>query len=498
MPIRKIGPNTVALSSYYGKTFIMSGKKMANNSLEWIIKRINVLGITDGSIVSKVAPGDVFNNNFKAPYIYNGLSNTYRYLKIKNLNLYFDHNSITSYVSEDIVKQLEVNGSIVVGITDDHLPIEVDTNNIFYVVNNGSKIELGDIFTILDLDISKSPVEYTEVRVFSKPIPVGIVLGYFLGFETLLKLLKVDYTTSEEPRVKLDKYQYKISFKNITYIFSRKDKLSTLILGGFLLFDKQLTKYDSSLFNSKDIYFNLLTSIGLSVVYIRELELLNQLFIDPITKSILETMNKPVTYIGLLIEASKMLLTYNHPDSQDMKDMRISGYERMSGTIYKELVTSIRQYKGKHIRSKAKIDMSPYTIWQSIMTDPAKKIVEDINPIQNLKEQEIVTYVGNNGRSKETINKKTRAYHENDIGLISEATVDSSDVGINAYTSSNPKFTSLRGMTDTTTPCTTTNMLSTSANLAPAIHSDDPKRVINIAPYISNYIMPISLIAGNS
>ena len=92
------------------------------------------------------------------------------------------------------------------------------------------------------------------------------------------------------------------------------------------------------------------------------------------------------------------------------------------------------------------MDVNPYAIWRSITTDPAVVVANEINPIQNLKETEAVTYGGNGGRSGTTMVKHTREYHVNDLGTMSEATVDSSDVGINVFLSANPNFTSVRGI----------------------------------------------------
>jgi CRISPR/Cas system-associated exonuclease Cas4 (RecB family) len=168
-----------------------------------------------------------------------------------------------------------------------------------------------------------------------------------------------------------------------------------------------------------------------------------------------------------------MLDTYHHPDGQDMRYQRIRGYERFPGTIYKAMVTSIRQFKNKNISGKSRVEMSPYEVWSTIVKDPAVKMVEDINPIQNLKGSEIVTYVGEGGRAKEAMNKASRAYHVADMGIISEATVDSSDVGITAYMSANPNFKDQRGIGAHNGDIQPSRLLSTSALLAPCADQDD-------------------------
>lgn len=473
-PIRKINPTTVALTSYYGKSFISRGDRKATSSLEWLLKQINLSIFDDSGYISKVTPANVFDNNIKAPYIYNALSNYYKSLQTQDSFLMFDYAFRTELVSDPVLlSALEKDGKVVVGLTAAKHPIVVDTENLFWVYENGQYQPLGDIYAILQLNAKAAPLDFSEVKIFSKAIPVGILLGYYLGFTGVLELLKVSYTVVDsKPRV-LEVQQYAITFADKTYIFSKEDKIASLILGGYVHFAKQIRRIEASEFEHKDVYFNLFREKGLTTIYIREADLLNQLFIDPITESILKDMGEPTVYIPLLIRATALLINYHHPDPQDMSQMRIRGYERLSGMVYKELATSLRQFNNRNIVGRSKVEMSPYKVWQAIMTDNTKKMVEDINPIQNLKEMEIVTYVGEGGRNKDAMNKASRAFHKNDMGVISESTVDSSDVGVNTYLSPNPNFKNLRGLIKADKTINTTSLLSTSTNLAVAATHDD-------------------------
>ena len=475
--IKKIDPTTVALSSYYGKTFVNLNTRKSNNSVEWIAKQINKQTIEGVGVIVKVNPANVFNSDFEAPYIYNALAEKYKTIQTKNLTLVFDYTERNKIVNEELLNKLETKGSRVIGLTNKKEPVVIDTDNNFYIYNN-NLVPIGNIYDILEIDESLSPVDFVTVKVFGKDVPVVTVLGYLIGIRKLLKVLGTKYKVMEGKNFKnLLKDEFKVSFKDETYIFSRKDKISSLILSGLLEYEKELKKHTFDELDNKDIYFNLLQTKGLGSIYIKEIDILDKLFVDSITKGILEDLGKPQTYRGLLIEATKMLTTYNHPNAQDQ--MRIRGYERISGFIYKELAASIRQYKNKSYSTRAKIDISPYHIWSKIMTDPSVKLVEDTNPIQALKEREVVTFVGEGGRSKESMSKKTRIYQPSDMGVISEATVDSSDVGINAYMSANPQFKNLRGIVKDNKEISPTSLLSTSALLAPGADRDDPKRVFD-------------------
>ena len=119
--------------------------------------------------------------------------------------------------------------------------------------------------------------------------------------------------------------------------------------------------------------------------------------------------------------------------------------------------------------------MHPFAVWKRIDLDPSKQTVSEINPIQDLKEMEAVTYSGTGGRMSRSMTKKSREYHPNDMGVISEATTDSSDVAINTFLSADPQFKSLRGTAKPYVIGKTgaTALLSTSALISPSSDKDD-------------------------
>lgn len=479
LPIRKINPYSVALTSYYGKSFVRLSQKKAYNSVEYISRMVDRSVLEEDSSIVGVDPADVFNNLFDAPYIYNALAAKYKTIATKDLTLSFDESERHILVGgKDNLAKYEKAGEVVVGVSKTKEPVTVDKDDQFYMYKKGTKVPIGNIYRVLDIDEIKAPVSFSELSLFGKTVPVGVALGYYLGFRKLLALLKVPYRVVKARRARdLKEDEYAIIFKNLSYIFSRKHVVASYILGGFIEYRNSIRLYNSRDFNKKDVYFNILADRGLGVIYVRELDLINEMFVDPITREILEDMEEPTTFIRLLLRATELLQTYHHPDPQDFRYMRIRGYERISGAIYTEMVRSVRSYRHRNISGRSKVEMGPYDVWQRIMKDSANKIVEDINPVQNLKEQEVVTYVGEGGRSKDAIVKKTREYHPTDMGVISEATVDSSDVGVNAYLSSDPNITSLRGLVDVDKPVTATSKLSTSANLIVGADKDIPTRI---------------------
>jgi hypothetical protein len=309
-----------------------------------------------------------------------------------------------------------------------------------------------------------------------KDIPVGFILGYLFGLDKLLEMLKVPYRRVQRgSRQDLQPDEYVVSFGDESLIFSRQNRSAAMLLAGFNYYKNIINGYSVYDFNKPEVYVNVLEADGLGLRYIRELDLMVKLFVDHISYELLVEMKEPTTFTGLLLRANELLITDYHPDELDREFQRERGYERLSGAVYAEIVKAMRQYNSKPITSRAVLDISPHAVWGSIQSDPAVMNVEDINPIHNLKEQEAVTFSGTGGRSSRSMTRGTRVFHESDIGVISEATVDNSSVAINTYTTANPNYTSLRGISRRIDWAKDgpANMLSTSAFVCPGSDRDD-------------------------
>lgn len=207
------------------------------------------------------------------------------------------------------------------------------------------------------------------------------------------------------------------------------------------------------------------------------------MFVDPITERILLEMREPTDFVGLLVRSVELLLTRYHNDEVDMTGMRVVGNERIAGEIYTQMVNALRVHNRHGVKANYPIEVNPEAAWMSLLKDTSKQMEECLNPIQDLKQQEVTTFGGNGGRSRQSLVKRTRAHHENSIGVISELSVDSSDAGNNTYLSANPKFKSIYGLPDNSgtgemnKDLAPENIMSTSAMMQPCLDMDDPKRL---------------------
>ena len=448
LPIRQIAPNRVALTSYYGKTFVTRNEKKVNNYEMWLHDNVMAASLEDEPKITNLKIANAFDHLFPAPRGYSAMSNYFTALKVGRFNLNFDHKERVKLFGEDAIKKYEKRGSVIIGSTDTGEILTIDANNTVYESVQGSLTPIGTLEQVLGLDAGSAPVEYAEVKIYGKTIPVGIVLSYLYGFENLLTMLKVKpRRVNAGQRLNLQEHEYAIVFSDETLIFSREDRVATMILAGFREYEKATRNYSVYTFDKKGVYVNVLENFNISARYIREMDLIDKMFVDPITEELLVKMKEPLTFRGLLVRSAELLLKDQHPHSLDHTYMREKGYERFSGAIYTEIVNACRDHNSRVGKANFPIELHPFNIWNRITRDPSIALVNDINPIQNIKEQEAVTFGGIGGRNSRSMTRNTREFHPSDMGVISEATKDSSDVGINTYTSANPNFDSVRGTT---------------------------------------------------
>lgn len=480
MPIRKVNPSRVALSSYYGKVFVDRSTKVVSDYGKWLLKSLMDLSINpDDTRLSKVKMGSVLNTENTTPRVYSIIASEFGGFSVGDLDFSFDYSKRASLYGTETLKTYEKSTFLVCGKSKTGF-ILVDQNDTFYLTGSKDPEVLGPIEVILELNRTKAPVDIAELKVYSAVISVGFVLAYYLGLSKLIasldgKVRKFAVTDT----INLGDDEYKIVFADYILVVNRNNKLQSLILGGLNNYKNTIKRFNYKDFETQDVYYNLLEDVGLGNRQLKELRLMQSMFIDPITLELLKELNEPTTLIGLLKRASELLLQDYSASETDLRYMRIRGYERLSGAVYSELVNSLRGHLAREGSQNAIVEMNPYAVWKAISEDPAKVIVEESNPIKNINEKESVTFMGAGGRGRDSMVDRTRLFSDSDLGTISESTVDSGDVAINTNTVANPKYKNLRGVTTRydATQDGSSSVISTGALLSPAADMDDPKRV---------------------
>lgn len=510
MPIRKINTHEVALSSYYGKMFVERSQKKAASFDNWIISAITNEVINEGSRVKNVVYGNSYGEQQPVPRIYSAIAQHYIEMKIDDIHFYFDFEGMAKNFPDAMWTR-----------TKNHdWPVGYKGKEIVYMDRNGGlKLRgesIGTIPGMLGLDVNSAPAEIVVLRVLGQEIPLGIVLAFMYGLNRLAnRLYGTEVTTesytelySEEEgyisfendnlvpngvyprrRIKGAKKdtapnEFEIVFADEVWVFPKDRSYASMIFASMNQWKNQLRTVQVAELNDKTYFTPMFMANSLGNRHINEIGLIEDMFLDPIAIENLTMMKEPTNMRDLFIRAADMLVDDNHKSDLDTSLMLVKGYERMPGAVYKAIVDSVRNYRNKPLSVKTSVDLNPFEVLTAIQKDPSVSLVEDSNVIHNLKEKENMTYSGTGGRSKVAMTRRTRAFHKTDLGIRSEAGVDSGDVGINMFMPPNPNITSLRGTVQAVDPekVSPTQLVSTSMLVSPFSEYDDGKRVnfINI------------------
>lgn len=487
VPIRKVSSVRVGITTHYAKLFIERSERVRFDEDAWIASQLFAIG-TDASNerIFNLRASDVSDIRIKVPSIFSLISRRISYFKHEDMAFCFDHanrNKVLNRKIEDIEFIEKQENATVCGVSNRQFII-VDNDNIFYKVGKGTKRKvIGDIFDISNMDTSKRPLPMAELKLFGKTIPLGVVIAFLLGFHPMLEKLNVEYrTTFPGERLNLGKDEFAIRFSDRTYIFNRKDDVATMLLSGFVMYGAGISDYSVYSFDKRSIYLNVFEHYNVGVRYTKEFALMHEMLIDPVSKDILKEMKEPTEVPELFIRAADMLKDRYVPDKTEHGNFdgleRAVGYERFSRAVYSEMIKSIRRLNSRQVVSNGQVTMNPFAVSMVVLTDPAKELINDINPIHNLKEKEAITYGGSGGRGRRSMTADDRLFQKSDLGFISEAGVDSGDVGIITYVTPNANFTSVRGTVRhyDKSKDGASSLLGTSSLLLPMIDRDDPKR----------------------
>lgn len=482
-PIRKINPTRVALTSYYNKTFVDRSARSVNDFDAFICRTITNRGRNpDDPSISNVRFSSVFDMALNLPRFYTLLAKRFVQFQAGDYHFFLDHKNRVEHFQKELgidVTAIETTSQVVIASYHEQAVL-MDSNNALYVHTPGGLEVLGTLPDILGIDLASAPVEAAEMTVSNKVVPVGFVLGYAYGLSELIRRLGCDVSRHRRgERIQTTQDDYSLTFQDEILVFSKLDYKATLVLNGLNRYHKTLKQYSVWDFDRKDVYYRILEDNGLGIRYLREIDALFKAWMDPITRGMLEMMGEPTEYGPLVLRAVELLMTDYSPEEVDGDFMRYRGYERFAGMVYGELARSVKTFNNRSASGDHAVELNPHAVWMKIVQDPAKAMVEESNPFQNLREQEQMTYRGDGGRGGISMVERTRIYHKSDKGVISESTVDSGDVGVVAYLSPDANLANMRGFTR---PYDgekdgAAKLFSTSALNAPCADHDDMKRI---------------------
>jgi hypothetical protein len=517
LPICKIDSNRVSLASSYNKTLVERVGTKAHNFNAYITRYISA--IYKAQVGLTIGYGGL-TTSAKLPYDYSSLAARYSTLDFKDttIDTYpVQYRFIFDYDKRFDIPDLRVGTEAMRGSFNESALLKnrqsaLETYEKHYGVYCGTSRQYGYTYrmffgydniirfigpnrgmtpeatqfaknftTILfnafaDLVPPPKPLsEWTELKILDKVFPVVFILGFEYGLQRVLDHLKLDFQwLPSNTRINRTPTTIVIPFADGNLVFDRYPLLNSFIVAGLLKFDTRPHTFDQ--FNHQDVYYALLRDSGISLNYLKGISDFFKLFIDPITRDVLIRMREPTEVGRLLVRATEMLTTEDAIPSASMANHRLRGYERFTTTLYNEMARSYAAYS-KQRGNRKSYSINPEAVFLRLIQDQTLHIVEEINPVENVKDKHAATYSGSGGRTAQSFVIEDRQFPDDGIGVLSEATPYSSKVAINSYVTANPLIDNIRGMfaldNVDINKLEPSQILSTSALLMPCSTNDD-------------------------
>ena len=448
LPICKVSPTRVSLASNFNKTLVMRTDSAAHKYINFITRAIEAVRKVDGAFVLNYGKMTV---DRRYPYEYTTLGSKYARLEFRGYKFCFNpaHRLAELVPNEkpDEITQKEEALGILCGIGPEGQRLYMSMNNL--ISAEGDLLESRDFFTILvdqypNVKMPSMVTEWTELKILDENLPIIFILGYRFGLHAVLRHLQATYQfyPKDGPRPTLDPTDLVIPFSDGKLVFNRYPHLVSLILAGLAKFNTK--DYTIDQLDIPDTYFSLLEDRKISTNYLKGITSFFELFIDPITRDALAQMHEPTNVRDLLIRATEMLTSEEHNQPSSVRNHRMRGYERFNAVLYNVVARGLATFKNQ--RGNPTFSINPQQVYMEIVSDQSVAIVEQINPIHEIKDQVNVTYTGSGGRTAQSFVVRDRTYPDDGIGVLSECTPDSGKVAISAFMSLNPVIKNNLGM----------------------------------------------------
>ena len=493
LPICKLSATTVALTSNYNKYLVTRNVTNAHSFVNYVENIMNK-GNANGRVKTMLNSHEWKTTTL--PYEYTALAKKYQSITILDptddsvqTTFYFNYPERHEFFKNDqllpedleTIKAVENDTkSIAVALINKRNIGFIDVNNELTIYNLDEHISTRT--SIIDylcetLGVTPTPLsEWVDFKMLDTTVPVIFALCYKYGLSDILNYTKTEYRIVEAGARTYRKWSdLVIKFADKTLIIPRSPATNSLLFGGLNYY--KLDKINMEEMDSKDIYYDLMQSKKRSINFLKGIIDFFDLFVDPITREVLEQMKEPITSKDLLIRATQLLTTEDHNPPSSSSNFRFRSYERINSAVYNVLSRSFAKYRNKNIGANSKWSIADYEIQQLIMQDQLKENVDIINPINDIKYQGEFSHAGFCGgrKSLDTFTVDDRQFPEDGVGIISEATVDSAKTAFAASTSMDPTIVNMRGMTINQDPntLTPTQMLSVSSLVMPGVTQDD-------------------------
>lgn len=512
LPVTKTAPDEVRLTSTK-KLFITRYGRKVNSNIDRLKKFLAESTVkSDKNIEILYGNNTGINSKYLSTIEYDEISTFLIKLIIKkDLMLTFNRETC----EEDVLNVFDTND-----IESDDKKFLIgcckSSNSLFYInlkegrveefVNKKLVRDYGSVFDLFSIAIKELNEEYytiltnekvsnkfmyTRVKIVGKPIPLGILMGFYFGLENVLKAYNIEYHIVENGKgsrsliSQYDKLKYNfINLKDSVLIYQNK-VCNEILLNGFS--EMLLKEINFEELNTQKPYLDYFDLAFGSRNFAKGFKNAMDFFLDPKTKEVLRSQKLPDDLMHVLLYANTLLEDNSYTKIADMSNYRLRSTEMINSYIYEIMSQAIRDYQDyyKMGHSEARISIPQDTLIKQLVTANTVEEYSILNPVLEVEKMGSASYRGLGGTNMDyAFTPDMRTYDKSMVGLLSLSTPDSNKVGVVRQLSYNCKVKNNLGIIDTNTDIDkleATDMFTAGEllNSYTSIHADPPKKLGN-------------------
>lgn len=506
-PISKTGPNTVQICTGYNKAFLSRSGTKVSPKIERMKKAL--VQFESRNLKTKVGNNLKSNLKYKTTMEYDEIGANYMNVILNNeIFLYFNQAQIRTYLTKNNIKYTKNN---------------TDTIPIGYIIKNGKKeaLELDtnkdeilkykkSICDFITDEISKKVPDFknqmnkltvgkkficTKVKIMRKDVPLLLLLSYLEGLTAIMQKAEINFTFSDtRPILKDDKNDKDIiEFKDGYLIFDRYPMRNSLLMNSLSLIPTK--EYDFADFDEKETYLEIFENLLGMRMIANAFNNFYDLLIDPISKEVLQDLNLPTDFSGVMLYANALLEDNVYTKENDMSLYRLRSNEMVNSYLYKALADSYAKYRATaNNKNPVKMSIPQNEVVKNILMSPNVEDYSTLNPILEAEKTRAVTCKGPNGMNQErayTIDK--RAYDKSMKGILAMSSPPTGNVGVVRQLSLDAEVLSPRGYMKTNSSddeLNSVNLFSPAELLTPMCATKDDAPRVAMTSIQSKHIIP--------
>lgn len=237
---------------------------------------------------------------------------------------------------------------------------------------------------------------YTKCTVMKKDIPLVLFASYCEGLTTVLKKAEVEFYFSDtRPRLSGVESAYSgiIPFADGFLVYKKFPLENSLLMNGFALVDTKGINYVET--DTKDVYVNMFEILFGMRKLANALDNFYDWFIDPVTFTVLEDLNYPTDFVGLLLAGNKLLADNNFTDELDMRNYRIRNNEMAYAYAFKQIADAYSRFRmTSNNKNPEKISIPQGVVLKDIMQSQVVDDVSELSPIVEAEKARAITTKG--------------------------------------------------------------------------------------------------------